>query len=89
VWTRNAPGPRSTTPAIGLSAARYGFACTARQRIRLESGGCGRDQLRALAQRVEIADTEVRIMGSKSELLRHPVAASGRKSVAFGVQSSV
>lgn len=65
------------------------FARAARQRIRLDSGGYRRDHLRALAQRVEVADTEVRIMGSKSELLRTLVAASSGKSVAFGVQSSV
>ena len=65
------------------------FARAARQRIRLESGGYRRDHLRALAQRVEVADTEVRIKGSKSELLRALVAASDGQSVAFGVQSSV
>ena len=43
----------------------------------------------ALAQRVEVADKEVRIMGSKSELLRTLVAAPGGKSAALGVQSSV
>ncbi len=63
------------------------FARTARQRIRLESGGYRRDHLRALGQRVEVA--EVRIMGSESELLRTLVAASGGKSVAVGVQRSV
>ena len=65
------------------------FARAARQRIRLENGGYRRDHLRALAQRVEVADTEVRIMGSKSELLRTLVAASRGKTVAVGVQSSV
>ncbi len=65
------------------------FARAARQRIRLDSGGYRRDHLRALAQRVEVADTEVRIMGSKSELLRTLVAASGGKSGVVGVQSSV
>lgn len=65
------------------------FARTARQRMRLEGGGYRRDHLRALAQRVEVADKEVRIMGSKSELLRTLVAASSGKSAAFGVQSSV
>ena len=65
------------------------FARTARQRMRLESGGYRREHLRALAQHVEVADKEVRIMGSKSELLRTLVAGSGGKSVAFGVQSSV
>lgn len=46
------------------------FAATARRRIRLESGGYRRDHLRALAQRVEVDREEVRIMGSKSNLLR-------------------
>ena len=65
------------------------FARAARQRIRLDSGGYRRDHLRALAQRVEVADTEVRIMGSKSKLLRTLVAASGGKPGVAGVQSSV
>jgi len=65
------------------------FARAARQRIRLDSGGYRRDHLRALAQRVEVADTEVRIMGAKSELLRTLVAASGGKPGVAGVQSSV
>jgi hypothetical protein len=65
------------------------FALAARQRIRLDSGGYRRDHLPALAQRVEVADKEVRIMGSKSELLRTLVAASGGKPGAAGVQSSV
>lgn len=66
-----------------------GFARKASERIRLDGGGYRRDHLRALAQRVEVADDEVRIMGSKSELLRTLVAASSGKSAAFGVQSSV
>jgi site-specific DNA recombinase len=45
--------------------------------------------LRALAQRVEVADSEVRIMGSKSDLLRTLAAASGVKSPTLGVRSSV
>lgn len=57
------------------------FAATARERIRLESGGYRRDHLRALAQRVEVADGEVRIMGSKSRLLQTLVAGSGVNSV--------
>ncbi|MHB2166530.1 recombinase family protein [Alsobacter sp. R-9] len=66
------------------------FARKARERIRLEDGGYRRDHLRALAQRVEVDDAEARIMGSKSELLRTLVAAaSGGKSAAFGVHSSV
>ena len=53
------------------------FAQTARQRIRLDGGGYRRDHLRALAQRVEVNDGEVRIMGSKSDLLRTLAAAGG------------
>ncbi len=65
------------------------FARAARQRIRLDGGGYRRDHLRALAQRVEVADTEVRIIGSKSELLRTLVAASGGQPGVARVQSSV
>ena len=65
------------------------FATEARNGLRLEGGGYRRDHLRAFAQRIEVADTEVSIMGSKSELLRTLVAASRGKSAAFGVHSSV
>lgn len=65
------------------------FAATARQRMRIEGGGYRRDHLRALAQRVEVADREVRIMGSKSDLLRTLAAISGVESAAGGVRSSV
>jgi site-specific DNA recombinase len=65
------------------------FASQARKRMRTESGGYRRDDLRALAQRVEVDAKEVRIMGSKSVLLRTLVAASGAKSAVFGVPSSV
>ena len=57
------------------------FAATARERIRLEGGGYRRDHLRALAQRVEVAEGEVRIMGSKSRLLQTLVAGGGVNSV--------
>jgi hypothetical protein len=43
----------------------------------------------ALAQRVEVADGEVRIMGSKGDLLRTLAPAAGVKSAALGVPSSV
>lgn len=65
------------------------FARTARKRMRTESGGYRRDYLRALAQRVEVDAKELRIMGSKSELLRTLVAASSAKTAGFGVPSSV
>jgi site-specific DNA recombinase len=50
------------------------FASQARRRMRTESGGYRRDHLRALAQRVEVDAKKVRIMGSKSVLLRTLVA---------------
>jgi hypothetical protein len=65
------------------------FAAMARKRMRIEGGGYRRDHLRALAQTVEVADREVRIMGSKSELLRTLAAISGVKSATGGVRSSV
>jgi site-specific DNA recombinase len=65
------------------------FARTAHSRIRIEGGGYRREHLRALAQRVEVADKEVRIMGSKSDLLRTLAAVSGAGSATPGVRSSV
>ena len=47
------------------------------------SGGYRRDHLRALAQRVEVDTKEVRIMGSKSVLLRTLAAASSVKTGVF------
>jgi len=41
------------------------FATVARQRMRIGGGGFRRDQVRALAQRVEVDVGEVRILGSK------------------------
>jgi hypothetical protein len=61
------------------------FACKARERIRLDNGGYHRDYLRALAQRVKVADDEVRIMGPMSQLLRTLVAASSVETAAFRV----
>ncbi|WP_246680411.1 zinc ribbon domain-containing protein [Mesorhizobium sp. B2-4-13] len=65
------------------------FARTARERMRDPRGGYRRDHLRALAQRIEVAEKEVRIIGSKSELLQTLVAASGEETAVTGVRSSV
>jgi len=54
-----------------------------------DSAGYRRDHLRALAQCVEVDQKELRIMGSKSVLLRTLVAASSAKTTGFGVPSSV
>jgi hypothetical protein len=51
--------------------------------------GNRRDHLRALAQRVEVDAKEVRIVGSKSVLLRTLAAVSSAKMAGFGVPSSV
>ena len=73
---------RKGATAISLSCLKYfartrtQYARTARKRMRAESA---RDYLRALAQRVEVDAQELRIMGSKSELLRTLVAASSAK----------
>jgi hypothetical protein len=48
---------------------------------------CTAAHLRALAQRVEVEANEVRIMGSKSVLLRTLVAASSAITAGFGVPS--
>ena len=76
-------GPTITTQSI------KSFARTARKRMRTESGGYRRDYLRALAQRVEVDAQELRVMGSRSELLRTLVAASSARTAGFGVPSSV
>jgi hypothetical protein len=78
----NQQGPTITTQSIKA------FAKTARKRMRIEGGGYRRDY-RALAQRVEVDAQELRIMGSKSELLRTLVAASSAKTAGFGGPSSV
>jgi site-specific DNA recombinase len=65
------------------------LANAARSSLRIEGGGYRREHLRAFAQRIEVADDEVRIMGSKSELLQSLIAASGGESAAFAVRSSV
>jgi site-specific DNA recombinase len=75
-------------PSITPQALKT-FARQARRRMRSDSGGYRRDHLRALAQRVEVDAKEVRIMGSKSVLLRTLVAASRAKTAGFGVPSFV
>jgi site-specific DNA recombinase len=76
-------GPTITPQALKT------FASQARKRMRTESGGYRRDHLRALAQRVEVDTKEVRIMESKSALLRTLVAASSARTAGFAVPSSV
>ena len=62
------------------------FAKAARRRMRGSDGGYRRDHLRALAQRVEVSEREVRIMGSKNTLLRVLAASNGVESAANDVR---
>jgi hypothetical protein len=82
--TLESAGQQTITPAMV-----WKFAATARERIRITGGGYRRDHLRALAQRVEVGDGEVRIIGSKSNLLQTLAAASGARPARFAVRSSV
>src|ERR1700739_4137701 len=61
----------------------------ARERMRLAGGGDRRDHLRARAQRVEVGDGEVRIMGSKSVLLKTLATKTGGLPATGGVPASV
>jgi site-specific DNA recombinase len=69
-------GQKAVTPEM-----LHKFATAARKRIRLEGGGFRRDHLRALTQRVEVAEGEVRIIGSKTRLLQTLVAGNGGNGV--------
>lgn len=75
---------QAITPLMLRNFARTARQCTRR----LEGGGYRRDHLRALAQRVEVDRGEVRIMGSKSNLLRLLVT-NGVGAAAGGVPSIV
>jgi hypothetical protein len=80
---------RLNSPRVVTPQSIKTFARTARKRMRTDDGGYRRDYLRALAQRVEVDAKELRIMGSKSELLRTLVPASSATTTGFGVPSFV
>ncbi len=65
------------------------FARTACERISIDGGGYCRDHLRALAERVKVADREVHNIGSKSNPLQTLTTAAGVKPATPGVRSSV
>ena len=69
-------GAKAITPQMIRTIAKI-----ARQRIRVEGGGYLRDHLCALAQRVEVAEGEVQIIGSKSRLLQTLIGNNGVNSV--------
>ncbi|OKO72660.1 hypothetical protein AC629_37665 [Bradyrhizobium sp. NAS80.1] len=79
--------PESATHQAVTPQMLRQFANAARTRMRADGGGYRRDHLRLRAWRVEVEDKEVRVMGSKSNLLRTLVAvsSSGVKSDILGV----
>ncbi len=70
-------------------ASLKAFSAAACRRLRGPDGGYRRDHLRALAQRVEVAEGEVRIMGSRSDLLRVLAATESGLPAVLGVPSFV
>src|SRR5690606_32646196 len=64
------------------------FSKVARDRIRNREGGYRQEHLRSMAQPVVVADDAVRIMGSKTELLRPLYSANVRQPAAIGVPRS-
>ncbi len=74
-------------PAITPESLRA-FATALRKKLRNGDGTFARDQVRAVAQRVEVVSRkEVRIRGLRSELLRTLTAASGVEAAVLGVRS--
>jgi hypothetical protein len=55
--------------------------------MRGPDGGSRRDHLRALARRVEVANQEVRIIGSKTDLFNALTAPDGLPPAGKGVHS--
>ena len=73
-------------PAITVESLRA-FAQAARRKLRNDDGSFARDHLRSVAQRVEVVSTsEVRILGTRTELLRTLTAASGVEAAVLGVR---
>ena len=74
-------------PAITPESLRA-FAAAMKKKLRNGDGSFARDQVRAVAQRVEVVSrTEVRIRGQRSELLRTLTAASGVEAAVLGVRA--
>ncbi|OYZ82859.1 MAG: hypothetical protein B7Y12_01770 [Rhizobiales bacterium 24-66-13] len=66
------------------------FALAARRKLKKEDGTYRRDHLWALAQRVGVvSQSEIRLIGSKTELLRSLAAAASVELAAAGVPSFV
>src|SRR5262249_5032251 len=64
------------TPSVLLM-----FSEEARRRIKAQDGSFRRHHLQALVQRVEVGMDEIRIKGSKIQLLRELVGSDGKRGV--------
>lgn len=74
------------SPEITAESLRA-FAVTARRKLRHDDGSYARNYIRAVAQRVDvISKTDVRIRGTRTELLRTLTAASGVEAAVLGVR---
>lgn len=83
---------RNGSPSQITSSLWRDFGVEARRQMRKKDGGWRRGQIQALAQRVEVAEDEIRIRGSKMNLLQIPVAfgaGHGVEKTANGVRSFV
>ncbi len=86
---RSAASIERLGPSITPESLRR-FALAARRKLRNKDGTYRRDHLRALAQRVEVVDqTQIRILGVKTELLRTLVTGTSVELAALGVRSFV
>ncbi len=73
-------------PEITLESLRA-FAQAARRKLRHDDGTYARNHIRAVAQRVDVfSKTDVRIRGTRTELLRTLTAASGVEAAVLGVR---
>ena len=86
---RSAASIERLGPAITPESLRR-FALAARRKLRNKDGTYRRDHLRSLAQRVEVVNqSEIRILGAKTELLRTLVTGVSVESAVLGVRRFV
>ncbi len=66
----------------------HAFALAAKRKLRHDDGTYARNHVRAVAQRVEVhSKTDVRILGTRTELLRTLTAVSGVEAAVLGTRA--
>lgn len=66
----------------------HAFALVAKRKLRHDDGSYARNHIRAVAQRVEVhSKTDVRICGTRTELLRTLTAVSGVEAAVLGTRA--